>query len=403
MKKNTLKVFIFLLISLSLFSAEINLWYGWEGEEKKSMIALVSKFEKISGNKVNLKRVPFHALNGSFRAYSLEGQGPDVVLGPSDWIGQFEPYGLLEPLNSYVSKEEESKYLESVLKSCYFQGELYGLPESYKLLALIYNKDIVKIPPKTTKELIEIGRKFTNKNEGKYGLVYRFASFYSYQPWYGGFGGKILDENNNPQFNNKEHEKALNFVKILNDRDTGIVQEDSYEDIMMSLFKSGNAAMMINGSWAIAELMKSGINFGVTRIPLINESGEWPSPFVGAEIFMLSSKSKEKDAAIDLIKFMVSAEAQSETIKLGHIPSLKEVYEYKTFKESKTYQYIQGFRTQAEVGTAMPNAHEMGVGVWGNGSGLLEKVIVEERNIQKSMNEIQEEADEAVKILRNKK
>lgn len=400
--KKVLLVFICLTLTMKIFSTELSLWYGWEGEEKKIMLGLISKYEKISGNKVKLKRIPFHALNSSYKAYTLKDKGPDLVLGPSDWIGQFEPFSVIEPIDQYVSESEKNKFLKNVLESCKYDGKLYGLPESYKLMALIYNKDIIKTPPKTTNEMIKIGKEFTDKDLGKYGLVYRFASFYTYNVWYGGFGGKIFDENNNLQFNNQAHKNTLNFIKKLRDEEEGIVQEDSYQDIIMSLFKSGNAPMMINGSWILSELMESGVNFGVANIPLINESGKWAKPFVGAEILMLSSRSKNKESAIDLMKYMVSAGVQKETIKIGHIPSLKEVYDYKDFKEMEMYKYVEKFREQAEHATPLPNKPEMGAAAWNGGLRLLEMVLFEEKDIDEAMKEVQEMVDKKIEEFRKK-
>ena len=129
---------------ITIKAGEIEVWCGWEGDEKEGLLSFVSRYEKITEEKVKLKMIPFSALNSRFKGYTTRGKGPDVIIGPSDWIGQFVTDDLIEPLNNYIEATEKSEFISSVINGCYFEGEIYGIPESYKVTALIYNKDIIK-------------------------------------------------------------------------------------------------------------------------------------------------------------------------------------------------------------------------------------------------------------------
>ncbi len=391
-----------LVISFEAMAKPIEMWYAWTGQEKESMMSLVSKYQQLSGKEVNALMVPFDALQGKFQTMAPQGQGPDVVVGPADWIGSFSVQKLIEPIDSFVSEENKSGFITTVLNACKYDNNLYGLPESYKVVAMIYNKDLLPEPPKTTDEMIEKGKEFTIEEESMYGLVYDKGNFYYHIGWIGGFGGSVLDENNNPTFDSQAQVNAVDFVKSLQEGENKIMPEEVDYNVMMTLFNEGLAAMIMNGPWVIGDLLESGINFGVTRIPMVSETGKWPAPAVGPEVMMMSSHSKDKAAAYDLIKFLTSADAQAEMAEVGHLPSRSEVYEYRTVKRSRVYEYINGFKKQAEVGSPMPTAPEMSAAVWSNGGTMLSQVISGTKTAQEACDFVQEKALESVKELRNR-
>ncbi|BDU49442.1 sugar ABC transporter substrate-binding protein [Haliovirga abyssi] len=404
MKKRVLVILaLFTLVFSSVVSAKtVKLWYGWTGQEKEAMLGILAKYEQVSGNKVDALMVPFDALQGKFQTMAPQGQGPDVIVGPADWIGTFKIQNLLAPIDGFASESTLKGFIPTVLGACKYENKLYGLPESYKVVALIYNKDLIPNPPKTTEEMIKIGKELTNEDESQYGLVYDKGNYYYHMGWIGGFGGKILDKNNNPTFDSKAQIEAAKFVASLSEDPQKIMPEEVDYNVMMTLFNDGLAGMIINGPWAIGDLVESGVNFGVTRIPMVNQTGLWPAPALGPEVMMMSAYSKDKKNGYDLIKFLTSADSQAEMSKVGHLPSRSEVYEYRTVKNSSVYQYIKGFKSQAEVGTPMPTAPEMNAAVWANGATMLSQVLSGDATAEEAAKDVQEKAMESVKELRQK-
>ncbi len=394
-------IFLFIMVIISFYSygSEIEVWCGWEGNEKEGLLGTVSKYEKITGNKIKMKMIPFSAINSRYIGYTTIGKGPDIIIGPSDWIGQFVTENLIEPLDNYMSKSEKKEFIESVIDGCYYDKKLYGVPESYKVTALIYNRELIKKPPKNTKELIEIGKKFTNIDENKYGLVYK-TGYYENYAWIGGFGGSALDKNSNPNYMNKGCIKAMNFIKELNVGKNKIMPGDMDTGMAMTLFEENLTPMIFGGSWIVAELMNKNINFGVVKMPFITETGKWPKPFVGAEIAMMSSKSKDKKAAYEFIKYFTSEETQIENIKIGHLPSRKRVYENETVKKNRIYEYIIAFKSQAEVGEAFPTAPEMAIAIWPYASMTIKRIINEEMSIETALKYAQSKSEKDVKKFR---
>ncbi len=391
-----------LIMSTQMMAKTVKLWYAWTGQEKEAMLGLIAEYEQLSGNTVDALMVPFDALQGKYQTMAPQGQGPDVVIGPADWVGPFVTQNLLEPIDGFVKAEDKTEFIDTVIEACKYNDKLYGLPESYKCVALIYNKDLMPEPPKTTDEMIKMGKDLTDEEESQYGLVYDMGNYYYHIPWIGGFGGKVLDENNNPTFTSPAQIKAANFMISLQNDPNKIMPEEVDYNVMMTLFNDGLAGMIINGPWVIGDLIESGVNFGVARIPQVSETGNWPAPLVGPEVVMMSAYTKDKDLAYNLIKFITSENAQIKMASVGHLPSRIKVYDERSVKASKVYDYIVGFKSQAEVGTPMPTVPEMNAGVWSNGGTMLSQVLSGDAEAEAAGKFAQEKAEESIKELRNK-
>lgn len=389
-----------LLLSNFLFSETIELWYRWNKEESVSLIKNISKFEAITGNKVILKNFDYKILTGKFISATKTGNGPDLVITSSSKLTSFLSEDLLAPIDSYVNKNKRNQFIQSTLKDAFLNKKMYGLPITYKLLALIYNKDMIKVPPKNTKELIEIGLKFTNMDKGKYGLAYPVEEYYYQIPWITGFGGKIV-EDGKVFFNSTEHKNAINFTRSLQLGKNAIMPEGINYDLMLSLFTEGQIPMIINGTWITGDLLKSGINIGVTKIPTVSETGIDPQPFVSSELIMMSQKSKNPKIAYALMHFLTSENAQMENSKAGHLPTIRSVYKLDSFKNGATFDILEGFRKQAEVAISQPRVDIMNAVVWKIGGSILKNVLYDTEPVENRMERFQIEAETMIKALNN--
>lgn len=402
MKKKlvSLVALMLLVFSVESMAATVTLWHAWTGQEKEALFGLVAKYEQLSGNKVETLAVPHDALQGKFSTMAPQGQGPDLIITPGDWIGPFVQQGLLEPVERFLSEEDKNGFMPNVLDTCKYNGALYGLPESFETVALIYNKDMIPEPPKTIEEMIAIGKDLTDEEESKYGLVYDKGNYFYHIPWIGAFGGSVLDENNMPTFTTKAQKDAVMFVKSLAEGDTLIMPEECDYNVMMTLFADELAGMIIVGPWAIGDLMESGVNFGVARLPM-NSNGEWAKPTIGPKALLMSSNSKDKESAYSLMQFIASEESQAELSKIGHLPSREAVYSYRSVTKGKTFEYMNGFKSQQEIGVPMPTAPEMAAGVWSNGATMLSQVLSGTANIEEASADAQKKAVDSINDMKN--
>lgn len=400
MKRKLLLLGAVLLLGAQSFGATVKLWHAWSGKEKEALFGVVAKYEQLSGNKVELLGVPHDALQGKFSTMGPQGQGPDIIITPGDWIGPFVQQGLLEPVDEYLTENTKEGFMPNVLDTCKYDGKLYGLPESFECVALIYNKDLVPEPPKTTDEMIKIGLEITNEEESMYGMIYDKGNYFYHIPWIGGFGGTLLDENNNPTFDTKAQIDSADFVYSLSQGDTMIMPEEADYNVMMTLFTDGLVGMIMVGPWAIGDLIESEVNFGVTKLPMVSQTGKYPAPTLGPKAVLMSSNSQNKKEAYGLMEFLTSEDTQIELAKVGHLSSRDSVYDSRQVMKSKTYEYVKGFKEQADKGVAMPTAPEMAAGVWSNGMTFLSQVLSGSASAEKAGKEAQEKAVEAINDMR---
>ncbi len=67
---------------------EVVLWHGWTGAEADKLTEVIAAFQTANpGVTVAPLAVPFDQLKNKFTTEASTGGGPDLLIGPKDWIG----------------------------------------------------------------------------------------------------------------------------------------------------------------------------------------------------------------------------------------------------------------------------------------------------------------------------
>lgn len=349
----------------------ISFWHGWTGAEEETLGEIIDKFQAENPNiTVETLPTPFDKLNEKLRASLPTDQAPDLFLGPHDWAGTFAALGQVEEVTPYISDVKDN-YLASALEAGKYQGKFYGIPDSVKTYVLIYNKDLVKNPPKTVAEMREIAK--ANTKDGQYGLIFDMGNFYFAHAYFAGYGGQIFkDDKAAVGFENEGIIDSLKLFNEIKNEDKVTIKDFDY-NVMMDLMQSGKTAMIINGPWcfgdfdnAVAE-GKGLKNWGAVKVPAVEE-GKAAKPFMGVDMLYIPKNAKNKEASAKFAKYMTSAEIQKlMNEKAGHVPSnttvdLGDNWQSKIILE------------QAADAVAMPNIPEMGP-VWKPAGEMYGKVL----------------------------
>ncbi len=301
----------------------------------------------------------------NFIISALAGKGPAILHGASDNIGPLVELDVIQPLDSLFDSAYLSSFLNQPIQAnTRLNGKLYQIADRIgNHLCLVYNKDMIDPPPKTFSELIEVGKKLTvdRNNDGKpdtYALAWNYTEPFFAIPFIGGYGGWIFDENYKPTLNSPATVKAAQLIYDLANVHKIIPAECDYE-VANALFKEKLTAMIINGPWSWGTYIKSGLNIGLAKIPLIDETGLWPTPLVSPMGFSINKNiSGEKlKASVELIKFLTLPEIELEFTKIsGSIPSVVAAYEDSLVTDDP---FIQNAIDQLLVGKPMPVVTEM--------------------------------------------
>ncbi len=336
------------------------LWHGWTGAEEETLKEVIASFQQANPEaKIDVLAVPFDQLKNKFTTEAATGGGPDLMIGPKDWIGELANAGLIAPLDE-VGKDILAMLRPSTVEANKFKGQVWAFPESFEAVALFYNKSMIQTPPADTDAMLALAK--------DHGLAWNTGFYHSFG-WIPAFGGQLFDANQKCILDQGGTDKYLEFMKRV--KESPGVTADSDGGKLDALFKDGKVAMIVNGPWATGDYAKAlgKENIGVAPLPVVKETGKAGAPFLGTKNIFLSANSKGDSQAVALafVKHMLSPEMQKLLAeKAGHLPANKDV--------TVDDPVVQGFLKQAENASYFPNEPEMGA-VWTPAGDMITKVI----------------------------
>ncbi len=351
----------------------ITLWHQMVPRERLVLREQVAKFEAAHPDlHVNTLYKETEELRSGFQAAALAGTGPELVYGPSDPLGTFQKMGILQDMDPWVEDSFAEDFREGALtflpsNKDAGKKELVQIPDRYgNHLALVYNRKFIAKPPETTDELIEMGKANTLDKDGdgrmdRYGLVWTYVEPFFAIPFLTGHGAWVFDNSGQPvpALDTPESVAAYQFILSLRDKHKIVPPNCDYETAD-SLFKSGRAAMIINGDWSWADyLATEGIDAAVAPLPIVSSTGKPMQPMVAPKGYSLNVHASPQKAAVAMqfVHFITSEDAQLEFMqRLRTLPSRKSLYESPWIEEDPT---LKVSRQQLEKGRIMPVETEL--------------------------------------------
>jgi arabinogalactan oligomer/maltooligosaccharide transport system substrate-binding protein len=372
----------------------------WTQAAETSGLPFVQKLseafmEKYPDVKITVSQKDTEALREDFQTASLAGSAPDLLWTVNDHAGPFTKANLIQPVDDLV---DLNLFIESAIKGVQLDGKTWGVPlANGNHLMLMYNKDLVKEPPKTTDELIAMGKELSKDDQ--YALAWHQIEPFWLVPWLGGFGGKVFaDDGITPALDTPEMVAALKFLHELKFTHKIVPLESDY-DGASAMFKEGKAAMLINGDWSIGDYKEAlGEKFGTAPIPMVSSTSLWPAPYTSGKFLMVPvGVSDDKLAVIlDIIDFFTSEENQVNMLEtLSWLPALKTALENEMIE---TDPILKGSAAQMKNGTPMPAVMEMRCN-WDAMKPEMNKVLADQVSPEEAAKAMQQAADSCVKSL----
>ncbi len=344
-------------------SNRIVIWHQMRVDERVVLEDQLNQFMQANpGVRVEQVYKETEELRSGFIIAAIAGQGPDLVYGPSDMVGPFEVMGIIQPLESFF----ETKYLELFTAAAltYYHGHLYQIADKLgNHLTLVYNKDLLPAPPRTDRELIEMGESLTRDTDGdgkidQYGLTWNYTEPFFFIPFLTGFGGWVMTDDGVPTLNSQAMVDGLKFIRDLRDKYRIIPGEADY-NIADILFKDAKSAMIINGDWSWAGYQKAGINIGVAPLPRITSTGLYCAPMVSPKGFSLNANIQEekRPLVLKLLRFLMEPEVQLQTARaLKTMPTRVEALESPYIQND---EILKNSALQIKQGRTMPVVPEL--------------------------------------------
>jgi arabinogalactan oligomer/maltooligosaccharide transport system substrate-binding protein len=294
-----------------------------------AMQAVADTYAQANGISVGVQAVT--DTRAAFITANQAGNGPDVLVGAHDWIGQLVQNGAIDPLQ--LSPDQVSAYSETAIRAVTYDSQLYGLPYGVESLALFCNKSVVGDGTfATLDDAIAAGQKALDAGTVESALnvpVGENGDAYHMEPLFTSAGGylfgKDADGNYNPDdlgLDSAGGLAAAAKIGELGEKGTNVLRRSISGDNNISLFAEGKAACMISGPWALNDVRAGLGDDGYTIQPIPGFAGMKPAqPFMGAQAFYVASNGKNKAFAQDFIANGVNTVDSMTTLyKMANLP-----------------------------------------------------------------------------------
>ncbi|HGF7246921.1 TPA: extracellular solute-binding protein [Enterococcus faecium] len=351
-------------------------------------------FEKENDVKIKLVEKDMFDQLESLALDGPAGKGPDVMMASYDRIGALGQQGHL----AEVKLGNESAYDETDKAQVTYDGKIYGEPAVIETLVLYYNKDLVDTAPATFKDLENLSKdsRFAFESEaGKNtGFLAKWTDFYYSYGLIAGYGGYVFgDDGTDPSdigLNNAGAVEGISYATdwFQNVWPKGMQDIKSAGDFASQQFMSNKTAAIIDGPWQAQTYKENNINYGVAKIPTLN-NGQPYQPFGGGKGWVVSNYAKNKDLSQKWLDYVTNQENQDKFFEMvNEIPANQQARET---AKAKNDELTTAVIEQYETAQAMPNIPEMGE-VWTGAENLMFDAASGSKTPKES-------ADEAVKTI----
>jgi len=343
-------------------------------------LSLIDNFNKKYEGKI--KVIPVDFPNQSFStnerkellARSLRGRGDGIDLIAVDiiWVQRFAKW--CEPISKYFNKSDIDNFIEPILKSCYYEGELYAVPFDLVEGILYYRRDLIKQAKEGDKiierlkhgitwdEFIEINIKLNSSNpyyifpaDNYEGLVCSYVELVL------GLDDKYF-EKNGFNLNTIHSQKALQLlVDFVNKYNVTPKAVTDFTEIPSYGYFIENDGIFLRG-WPTydKDFLNTSLQSDKAKLlekaPLPYFAEGKPAAVFGGMNLMVSKFSNKKSEVLTFLKFLISQEAQEVILKeAGYFPIIKTFYNDSVYL--KKYPELIEYKELIKHGVLRP-AHE---------------------------------------------
>lgn len=353
-------------ISSAQAQTEIQWWHAMSGANNEVVETLAKEFnESQSAYKVVpvFKGTYPEALNAGIAAFRAQ-QPPHILqvfdVGTGVMMGA---EGAIKPVAEVLEEGgytfDKSQYLPGIV--AYYSapdGTMLSFPYNSSSPILYYNKDAFEqagldpnSPPETWPEVFEAARKINEANGGC-GFTTTWPTWIgleNFSAWnnvpYGtqqnGLAGLDVDL----LINSPLH---VQFFQSLADlQKEGVFRYGGRTSEAKQLFLSGECAILTESSGGLGDIVKSGLNYGVGRLPYYPEAEGAPQNTIpgGASLWVFAGHPEEEYKGVaEFFNFLSQTEIQSRLHQVsGYLPVTMAAYE--ATKESGFYEENPGRET----------------------------------------------------------
>lgn len=358
-----------LLLSAALAQTTVRIM-GYGGEDPRIMTRIIN--EVIADELANLGiTIRYEPIETDYNVNLLNalsaGTAADLFYIPAETAPGIIASGRVLPLDDRV---DSSPFIESLVETYTFNGQLYGIAKDFNTLAIHYNKDLfdeagVEYPNEndTWETLAEKLRGVAALDADVYGACFpadyaRFGAFAFAAGW------EPFDAEGNTNLLDERFVEAFSWYTGLVRERVAVQPADIGQGWTGGCFATDNVGIAIEGAWILGFLRDTAPNlqFGSTFLP-IGPSGQ-SGNFLYTVAWGVNRDSPNLEAAIQVLELLTSEEVQQFVLENGlAIPSRAALIDNPYFAlgtpeseanrivfEGASHGHVYGFQF-GEVGT----------------------------------------------------
>lgn len=338
-------------------------WMFWDDLEatddlvSKGYKKVIDRFNEQYKGKYycNVVTTNLEEYDTKLNALVAAGQTPDVfICNPGPNLTQYVDSGVAADLTDILQNQESEWYhtfTDGIFERITYDGKIMAVPTNFAAACVFYNTEIfdkagVEVP-KTYDDLIGVCKKI--KDAG-----YTPISCSAGTAWcLSMIAGYLCDREGGPDnltganagtldWTSQSFIDAGHKLKELSQYFQDTAAGDS-NDQSTANFYNGEAAMLVQGSWAIAQINGNNPEFedkcGVFQFPGIDGAADPNRMIVKTDNLVMSQATKHQEASIALMKMFTDETSQKYTAEVaGKIPVTNVEIDYN--KAPKQFSYI---------------------------------------------------------------
>lgn len=312
----------------------ISFWHGYNADPETPFLenTIIPAFEASHPDiKVESVNIPYDQFHQKLLTAIAGGTAPDLARLDIIWVPEFGDMGALATLNEEMADFDTIKdsVFPGPLSTNFLNGNYYGLPLDTNTRVLVYNKAMfsaagIEKAPATIDEFNADCEKIKALGPDMYCFADGGTYAWAVDPWIWSFGGAMTDPDitkATDYLNSPQTVAAYQFLK--DGVDKGYIHPGIMGGGVDSWggFGQGNIAMILEGPWFPPSFAGQfpDVEYGMALMP----AGEGGSvSVVGGEDIVMFQQSKNKEAAAEFMRYMLSMETQMQMASVGQMPVL---------------------------------------------------------------------------------
>lgn len=299
------------------------------GPTVEEMNAIVAEFNEANPNiQVQIEYVSYDALHDKITtAMASTPPAYDVFLVDDIWYAEFADAGYIWDVTDKITPEMREKIFDAAWEITTVNGRVYGMPWLLDQKYFYYNEKLLNEagftePPTTWEEVIEMSKAIKEQGIVEYPIVWSWgqyeAAICDWVTLLYGNGGRLVDEEGKPAFNDEIGVKTLTWmIQTIDEGITNPASVSYVEEDVRNVFSQGKAVFALN--WVY---MYDLVNFNTEEsqvtgqikmalIPAFADSGVTSATIDGSMGFSIAASSPVKEEAWKYIEYLTSEDVQN--------------------------------------------------------------------------------------------